>query len=101
MEKITILRKWNNPEIKVSISSEDIAISINLEDFVRALADEVAEPTVKQIAEDAGNVALLMTNAQLQKRMVSSIEGQKVQDIFLSAMKEIIEQAKAETSKVI
>lgn len=101
MEKITIIRKWNNPEIKVSITSEEIAISINLEDFVRALADEVAEPTVKQIAEDAGNVTLLITNAQLQKRMVSSIEGQKVQDIFLKAMKDIIEQAKAETSKVI
>ena len=101
MEKITILRKWNNPEIKVSITSEEIAISINLEDFVRALADEVAEPTVKQIAEDAGNVTLLITNAQLQKRMIASIEGQKVQNIFLKAMKDIIEQAKAETSKVI
>ena len=101
MEKITIIRKWNNPEIRVSIDSEGIGICMELSDFVRALADEVAEPTVRQIAEDAGSVALLMTNAQLQKRMVNSIEGQKVQDIFLKAMKEIVEQAKAQTSKVI
>ena len=101
MEKVTIIRKWNDPEIRVSIDSEGIGICMELSDFVRALADEVAEPTVSQIAKDAGNIAMLMTNAQLQKRMVSSIESQKVQDIFISAMKEIIEQAKAQTSKVI
>ena len=101
MEKITIIRKWNNPEIKVSVEIDGIGISMGLSDFIRALADEVAEPMVLQIAKDAGNVALLMTNTQLQKRMVASIEGQKVQGIFVEAARQIVEVAKAQTSKVI
>lgn len=101
MEKVTILRKWNDPEIKLTVTSDAISISMNLHDFVRALADEVAEPTVRQITEDAGNIALLMTNSQLQKRMVDSIESEKVQTIFANAMKEIIERVKAESAKLL
>lgn len=101
MEKVTILRKWNNPEIRLSVTTDGISISMNLPDFVRALADEVAEPTVRQITEDAGNIALLFTNGQLQKRMVDSIEGEKVQVIFANAANQIIERMKAESSKLL
>lgn len=98
---VTIMRKWNNPKIEISVTHEAIGITMSLDDFIKALTDEVAEPTVRQVVQDAGNPTFLVTNAQLEKRMVTSIEGDKVHDIFVAATEKIIEAVKAETAKVM
>lgn len=101
MTKITILRKWNNPHIAISLSNEAIGIEMTLDDFIMALTDEVAEPLVKAIVEDAGNPTLLFTNAQLTKRLVDSIEGSKAHAVFVEATDRIVEAVKAETVKIM
>jgi regulator of extracellular matrix RemA (YlzA/DUF370 family) len=101
MKKITILRKWSNPHIEIRLNSEALEIDMSLEDFLLALTDEVAEPLVKQIVQDAGNPVLLFTNAQLERRLVDAIEGEKAQVVFLAAADRIIEAVKGETSKVM
>jgi hypothetical protein len=101
MKKITILRKWNNPNIEISVSNEAIGLSMTLDDFIRALTDEVAEPLVRLIAADAGNPTFLFTKAQLERRLVEAIEGAKSQAIFVAATEQIIEAVKAETVKVM
>lgn len=41
MEKVTISRKWNNPEITTKIDSEEISLSISLDNFIEALIQEI------------------------------------------------------------
>lgn len=101
MKKVTILRKWNNPKIEIQVTDDAIELSLSLEDFVRALTDEVAEPMVRQVVQDAGNPTLWFTGAKLEKKMVDSIEGIKAQAIFIEAMERIVETIKAETTKVM
>lgn len=100
MKIITILRKWNNPTIQIQVTDESIDLTMTLDDFILALADEVAEPLVKQVVQDAGSPLLLLTNAQLEKRLVATIEGEKAHAIFVEATTGIIEAVKAETKKL-
>ena len=64
--KITICRKWNNPEIRINVSDEDISIEISLADFLYALADEAAEPIAESIAQ-AAPLAVQATLASAQQ----------------------------------
>jgi len=43
--KLTILRKWNNPKIDVQITNELISVSMELTEFILALALEVDKVT--------------------------------------------------------
>ena len=99
--KITILRRWNNPRIEINVSNESIGITMSLDDFIAALTDEVAEPLVRQVVQDAGNPTLWFTKTQLERNLVASIEGEKSRAIFVAATEQIVEAMKAETIKVI
>lgn len=101
MTKITILRKWNNPQIEINVTNEAISISMSLGDFVRALTDEVAEVLVTDVAKAIGNPALLMTAGQLERKMVAAVESKRSQAIFAAATERIIERVKEETAKVM
>lgn len=100
MKMITILRRWNNPNIQIQVTDQSIELTMTLDDFILALADEVAEPLVRQVVQDAGSPLLLLTNAQLEKRLVTTIESEKAHAIFIEATTEIIEAVKAETRKL-
>ena len=100
MKTVTILRRWNNPRIEITVSSEAIALAMTLEDFVRALTDEVAEKVVMEAVQAAGNQTLLFTNAQLERRLLAALEGEKAQQIFIEATERIIEAVKQETVKL-
>ena len=99
--KVTILRKWNHPSISITVDNSGIELSMTLDDFIKALTDEVAEPLVKQVVQDAGNPTLLFTKGQLDKHMVDSIEGDKAHTIFVDATERVIEAVKAETNKIV
>lgn len=101
MKTVTILRKWSDPKIEIHVTSESIQLSMSLDDFITALAGEVAEPAIQQVAQDAGNPTLLFTNAQLEKRMVASLEGAAMHAIFVEATNRIIEAVKAESNKLM
>lgn len=45
MEKVTISRYWNNPEINTSVTNESISLTISLEDFIAALKHEIGSVT--------------------------------------------------------
>lgn len=78
-----------------------VGISMDIRDFMFALADEAAEPMAEVIAGDAGNPFLLMTTAQLKKRLVSSVESDSVRQVFEQAAEKIFSAMKAETAKVV
>ena len=97
MKTVTILRRWNNPKIEITVYNDSIELTMTLEDFVRALTDEVAEKVVVEAVQAAGNPTLLFTNAQLEKRLLSALEGEKAQQIFIEATERIVEAVKQET----
>lgn len=99
--KVTIMRKWNNPQISIAVTDEEIKMEISLKDFLEALVDEAAEPFVSMVATDAGSPALLMTNKQLQDKLVSVIESDKVNGVFVEAAERVIDAIKQETTKVM
>lgn len=101
MKKVTILRKWNNPQIAITVEDTGIALEMSLDDFLLALADEVAEPLVQSAALDAGNPALWFTQEILVKKLVAAIEGDKVRQQFADAAARVMAAVKQETSKVV
>lgn len=40
-ENLVISRHWGNPEIKITVDEEGIALAVSLDDFCRALAHEL------------------------------------------------------------
>jgi hypothetical protein len=47
MAKATVVvsRKWNSPEIRVSVTQKEIAMEMDIETFLRTLSDIVGNPT--------------------------------------------------------
>lgn len=41
MSKVTISRYWNNPKISTIVTTEGISLTIELEDFITALKEEI------------------------------------------------------------
>lgn len=101
MKHVTILRRWGNPVIEIEVTGEDISLRIGLDDFIKALTDEVAEPIVRQAVMAAGSPALLFTSAQLERRLVEAIEGAEAHAIFVAATQRIVEAVKAETARLV
>lgn len=60
---ITVSRKWNNPEIKICVTNEEINLEMSIEDFKEALIQEI------------GSVSLVFTEKQLRERVTKSINN--------------------------
>ena len=101
MKKITICRKWNNPQITITVTSEDISLEMSLEDYLVALADEVAEPLVQSIVDDVGNPTLWFTKEALSRNLIKALEGNKAHEHLVQATERVITKVKQETSKVV
>jgi hypothetical protein len=41
---VRISKQWHKPEIRIAVTDEEIGISIDLSDFVKAIAAEVGRP---------------------------------------------------------
>lgn len=74
--KVIISRYWERPEISVEITQEKIELSMPLTEFVKALAEEM------------GNPAMLVTQAQLLKRLdiASSVVVSKMKEASREAV---------------
>jgi hypothetical protein len=99
--KVTIMRKWNSPLISIDLTAESIGISMSLDNFIEILTDEVAEPLVRDVVQNAGNPAFVMTKAQLEKKLVDAIESEESRKLFREAALRIIDAMKQETRKVV
>lgn len=59
---VTVSRKWNNPQIEITVNNLEINLSISMDDFVQALLEEF------------GNPALVVTKGQFSSRLRQSVE---------------------------
>lgn len=73
---VVITRHWDNPEIEILVTNKWIGISMELDDFIYALAQE------------SGNPATLLTINALHKRLKTASE-------------EVCNKMKHETVKVV
>ena len=54
---VVVSRKWHEPAIRAWVSQQEIGMSMWLEDYIKSLAAEI------------GNPALILTQAQLLKKL--------------------------------
>lgn len=101
MTKLTICRAWNNPQIRITVTNEEISLEVSLEDFLVALADEAAEPIVESVAQSAGNPAFWFTKEALTTNLVKALESNTAQTEFFKAANRVIDKIKQESSKVM
>jgi hypothetical protein len=99
--KVTIMRRWNDPRIQITVTREDISLEMSLSDFIYALTDEAAEPLVRDVIQMAGSPALVMTKAQLERKLVAAIESARSRAIFERAAETIVTAVKHETTKLM
>lgn len=76
MQYVTISRYWNNPQIKIEITEEEIELKIHIDDFKEAVKQEV------------GSVLTVFTKAGISQKIDKAFEA-------------IIEGVKEESAKVI
>lgn len=73
---VVISREWSNPEIRVSVTDEGIAVMMRLDEFMDAVASE------------AGNPAMLLTAAGLKRRLEAAAQA-------------VVDKMKQETQRVM
>lgn len=77
--KVVIGRKWNNPEIYTTLTSEGICLGVSPDNLVKALVREVVDPAffeelVRALAQTAGNPTFLVTTAGLEKALLTALQ---------------------------
>ena len=101
MKKVTILRKWDNPQIAITVEDDYIGIDMHLESFLTALVTEVAGSLANSIVQEAGNPTLWFTKDTMLKRITAAIESGRTQQCFSEAANTVLNAVKLETSKVV
>ena len=101
MTTVTICREWNNPHISITVTDQNIAMEMSLDDFLIALADEAAEPIVENIAANSGNPTFWFTKDVLTKNLVKALEGNVTHLELVKAANRIIDKVKLESVKVM
>ena len=92
--RIVISKKLNGAPVSVTIGGGELAIQMTVDDFIANLAKNSAADLAKAAAKYAGSPAMLLTNAQLSERLVSSIAEVDVTEVLLKHAKVVIDSAK-------
>ena len=74
--KITISRTWNNPQIRITVTSEEMSLEMDMEDFKVALKQEIGSVTwtfKKQTFEKAMDEAI--------RRVISGVKEESMKVI--------------------
>lgn len=69
-QTLVIAREWTNPQIHVWISEETIGMRMSAEDYLKALAEEIGNPTML-----VTKAALLEKLQQANSRIISSMKN--------------------------
>ena len=96
-EKIVVSRKFNGAPITVTVQDKTMEMSMPIKDFIAAVAKEAKEALAQDAARNAGNPAMLMTNAQLAARLVSSMVESDVLATLTDAAEAVIKEIKKQS----
>lgn len=56
-EKVTVSRQWHHPEINIFVDTGCVGAGMSLQDFIKAMSDEVGNPTML-VTKTQLNIAL-------------------------------------------
>jgi hypothetical protein len=98
--KVTIIKKWNSPLIQMKVINEGLELEISLDDFVWALAEEIAGPLVESLVDLAGNPTMWVTKAAAKEKLLEAMSDHKPHHVFLTATDDIVAVIKDQTKKL-
>jgi len=105
---VTVSRKWTHPQIFTRITGEEIALSIELDDFLAALKHEIDAQLpvfLDSIRQQVGSVTWVFTQATFDTMFAQAVDKAKatgtLNQIFQDAAKVVIEGIKEESIKVV
>jgi hypothetical protein len=70
---LVITKSFRKTPVTVRVADGDLSISVPLTDFITQLAALSMADLAADVAKNAGNPALLLTNAQLVRKMQESV----------------------------
>ncbi len=101
---VTISRKWNAPQIEVTLNDEAIGIIMQMSDFVEALKCELeTEGFVEGIKAGVGSVTWVVKKETFNARVDQAAAGAKgaLHQALEAAIERIMSGVKAESAKVM
>ena len=103
-EYVTISRKWNRPNIEITVTIEDISLRMSMDDFTEALKAELeTEGFVERIKTGVGPVTWVLRRETFHKKVDGAAEAAKetLHDAIEEAIERIISGVKEESAKVM
>ncbi len=92
--KVVISKALNGSAVQVSLVNKTLEVSMQLDDFLMSLAVLASPSLASDAARNAGNPALLMTNAQLTTRIKDTISVADISSTLAAASIEILASMK-------
>lgn len=97
---VTVSRSWNNPEITIKITGDGIYLSMDMEDFKKALKKEITEDFKKTLKQEIGSVKFVFKQTTFSDIVDKAVANVIDSDIIDKAVMNIIEGIKEESIKV-
>lgn len=94
------MRRWNNPQILITVNNELIELKMGLEDFQGAVTAEVLKTLSKELASTIGSVTWTFKQETFNTKAVSALE-KVLQPAISNAIGEAINAIKGESIKVV
>jgi hypothetical protein len=92
--KVVLSRRFNQAAIEVVVTDEKLQVSMQLADFLKALATESSKRLAADASLHAGNPSILVTNAALRKRLEESISDSDVCSTLVSVADGLLSEMK-------
>ena len=105
---VTVSRRWDNPQISISITGDEIALSMALADFLTALRQEIdlqIPAFLDTIKQQIGSVTWVFTQATFDATFAKAVNATTEQGIldkiFQDAADKVVKGIKEESVKVV
>lgn len=100
LSTVTIMRRWNEPQILITVNNEAIELKMTMTDFQAAITDEICSRLQSDMASAIGSVTWTFKESTFQNRV-----NEAIQKVLPSAIDGAVSAAlmaiKQESKKII
>lgn len=100
LSTITIMRKWNHPQILITVNNELIELKMTMTDFQRIMTEEIRNRLRTELAAAIGSVTWTFREDTFRQKAGDAIDA-TVPDVIANAITVALEAIKSESSKVM
>lgn len=94
------MRKWNNPQILITVNNELIELKMTMTDFQKVMTEEIRNRLRSDLANAIGSVAWTFREDTFRKKVEDAVDA-TVPDVIANAITVALESIKSESSKVM